>query len=283
VSQGEPFYSATAHELSARGYQHSSPLNWRLPTLIVFEAALPSLLIAQVLLVAIVIFAAASLAAQLPRTSADLRLATLAALGSTLPIWLAPRTVAMSEIWTGALVALSLALWRPHRVWPSVVAGLLAALVRELTLIYFLAMVVVAVATRRRREALAWGAAIVFGMTVVAVHARLAAPFLQPGPANGWMAFGGPEFVMAAWRANPAALFLPSVSLVLLVPASLVGLWVWRHPASAQIATTVTLFAAVFLVVGRPDNWYWGFVVAPLWPLGLVGFGDRLVTQRRVA
>src|SRR5690349_19878267 len=50
VKRGEPYYEADTAELAARGYSLSSFLNWRLPTLAILEAALPSLVIAQVLL-----------------------------------------------------------------------------------------------------------------------------------------------------------------------------------------------------------------------------------------
>src|SRR5690242_13564147 len=88
VRNGEPYYHADTAELTARGYSLSSPLNWRLPTLAIIEAALPSLVIAQVLLVIIGIWAAWLINRQLPRSATDERMATLAATFTMLPLWI---------------------------------------------------------------------------------------------------------------------------------------------------------------------------------------------------
>jgi hypothetical protein len=37
----------------------------------------------------------------------------------------------------------------------------------------------------------------------------------------------------------------------------------------------LTAFLSVFLLVGRPDNSYWGLLIAPILPLGLFGWARR--------
>ena len=69
--------------------------------------------------------------------------------------------------------------------------------------------------------------------------------------------------------------------MIVVAPASIIGLWVWRHPAAMPIALTVTAYALIFLCIGRPDNWYWGFLIAPIWPLGLVGLGTAMLHTPR--
>jgi len=39
----------------------------------------------------------------------------------------------------------------------------------------------------------------------------------------------------------------------------------------------LTGYFAFLMIAGRPDNWYWGFMIAPLLPVGVLGyfFGSR--------
>ena len=59
----------------------------------------------------------------------------------------------------------------------------------------------------------------------------------------------------------------PLASLVLL--GSLLGLISARSPWTDRIAATTILFLALFMALGRPDNYYWGMIVAPLLVMGL--------------
>lgn len=272
VRAGEPYYAAAIAEITSRGYQHSSPLNFRLPTLAWLEAALPSLWIAQVVLLGLGLATAWMIHAQLPPSASDHRLAALAAAGTMLPVWLTPRIVVMHEVWAGTLIALSVAVWRKDKPLLSVIVGLMACLIRELAVLYLATMFTVSLFERRRRAAIVWAAAIVVVAAALVVHARMVSGYLEAGPTNGWLAFGGLRFVLASARANPLALLLPGAALAIVVPVAVAGLWRWRHPARLPVAATVSTFAVFFLFVGRPDNWYWGFLVAPLWPFGLIGF-----------
>ena len=279
MQRGEPYYSAATLEMTARGYPRSSFLNWRLPTLAVIEAALPSMLIARVALGALGAWAVWLLGRRLPRAAVDQRVATLAAGFTMLPIWVIGGGILyMHEVWAGELIAFSLALWRRDRWVPSLAVGVAAALIRELTLVYLVAMLGAAMASRRRPEAMGWAVGIIISVGVLALHAHAVAPLIRPGPANGWLDFGGPNFVLATCRANPAALMLPAAAMIVVVPSSIVGLWVWRHPAATRIALTVTAYALMFLCIGRPNNWYWGFLIAPIWLLGMVGLGTAFLS-----
>jgi hypothetical protein len=35
-------------------------------------------------------------------------------------------------------------------------------------------------------------------------------------------------------------------------------------------------YGFAFLILGRPDNAYWGLMITPLWPVALVGVGRVL-------
>ena len=53
-------------------------------------------------------------------------------------------------------------------------------------------------------------------------------------------------------------------------PLALLGLLVWRDPLAERVALTVFGYVIAFVFVGRPENSYWGLLIAPLWPLGLL-------------
>ena len=83
---------------------------------------------------------------------------------------------------------------------------------------------------------------------------------------EGWVAFGGLDFVLATagfnglWALGPD--WLPAV----LLPLGLLGLWAW--PKGRGLAA-VGVYLAAFLVIGKPFNAYWGAVYAPVLMLGL--------------
>ena len=43
-----------------------------------------------------------------------------------------------------------------------------------------------------------------------------------------------------------------------------------------RLALTVVGYGATFLVLGRPGNAYWGLMIAPLWPIGLLWTASAL-------
>src|SRR5579863_6075192 len=236
MQEGEPYYAAATAEMDLRGYQRSSFLNWRLPTLATIEAFLPSMLIARVVLALVGAWAVWLLSQRLPQAAVDQRLATLAAGFTMLPIWVIGGGILfMHEVWAGELIGLSLALRSRERWVPSLGVGLAAALVRELALVYLVAMLSMALVSRRWREAMGWAVAIAVVAGVLALHAHAVASLIRSGPVNGWIDFGGSDFVLATFRANPAALMIPPAAMIVVAPASIIGLWVWRHPAATRI------------------------------------------------
>ena len=46
----------------------------------------------------------------------------------------------------------------------------------------------------------------------------------------------------------------------------------WDGQLGRRVALILTGYFAMFMMAGRPDNWYWGFVIAPLIPLGGLGY-----------
>lgn len=185
------------------------------------------------------------------------------------------------EEWAGLLIALSLALRTPRTWLPSVTLGLLAALLRELALPFLAAMAFMALLERRRLEAAAWSAALLAAGLALAPHAAAVARVTTTADlaSPGWTTFGGWAFVLHLVEFNCALLAAPTWIPALVLPAALVGLVFWQGGGSGlgrRIAIVVLGYLLAFCVIGRPDNDYWGILIAPLWPLGLLQ-ADRVV------
>ena len=65
----------------------------------------------------------------------------------------------------------------------------------------------------------------------------------------------------------------------LVLPPALLGLLFWSGGGGgrgARTAFVVLGYALGFCFIGRPNNDYWGLIIAPLWPLGLAE-ADRII------
>jgi hypothetical protein len=96
---------------------------------------------------------------------------------------------------------------------------------------------------------------------------------VRPGDlaSPGWLALGGWHFVLRTLRMNVALLLAPQRLTAIAVPLGLLGLLTRRRALGDRIALTVLGYSFAFLFIGRPSNFYWGFLLAPIWPLGLIG------------
>lgn len=182
------------------------------------------------------------------------------------------------EVWAGLLIALSLAVWRPHAWLVSVAIGTLAALLRELAAPYLLVMAALALAGHRRREATAWIAGFAVFAAALAVHAVNVDALVTPTDrlSASWVRFGGWRFVLQASEWALLGPLAPRWVIPLLVPLALLGFTAWRGTLGHRLALTVGGYVVGFLCFGRPDNSYWGLMIAPLLPLGLVAIGPAL-------
>ena len=290
VRAGEAYYPAMGRELAAQGYPSGSPFNWRLPTLTRLQAALPTLRSSTFVLSAIGLAAVLIWLWSLRRIPPVALMLTALLLVTSLPLWpwFSPSSIALHDLWAGQLILLTLALWACGRVSLSWVAGMMALAIREHVVVLVAVMCVAAMIEGRRREAAAWLAgAVAFGIFEF-WHAAQLKPFMPAAHVSppGWLAFGGWCFVLLTTRVNVLLLLVSGWWLAVLLPFALLGLFLWRSAVGRRVAATVVAYLAVFSVVGRPDNWYWGLLVAPLLPLGAVGWlqaaGARLADSRRV-
>jgi hypothetical protein len=183
---------------------------------------------------------------------------------------IAPQAPYLHEVWAGLLISLSLALRRPERFGLAVAAGLAAALIRELAAPYLVAMAVTAVAGRHWREAAAWALALALFAVTLAVHGHMVDALVLPSDhaGAGWMKLSGWPFVLHAAQWNAVLAASPAWLTALAVPAALAGAATWTSSLGRRLAAVLVAYALALAVIGRPENFYWGLMFAPLLPLG---------------
>ena len=271
---GEGYYQAAATEQRARGYPLRPFVTVRMPTLawITTLAGGPSRVgVIEMLLAAISVGMTVLRLRRLIRSDwlwacASLVVVTTVAVlsQSLLAIW--------HELWAGLLITLSLACWSEKRWGPSVALGLAAVLLRELALPYLVAMAALAMLERRPREAAAWtGAIILFGIALAAhAHAVGALLHATDRASPGWSRMGGWRFDLALVRGTSLLAATPVSVTAVLLPIALLGWAAWPSRYAARFGLALVGWLGAFLLIGRPENFYWGLLMAPLLPIGLV-------------
>lgn len=199
------------------------------------------------------------------------RIATVALLALTLAAFAQPALVWWHELWAGLLVLLAVMVRRPGQWARSLAVAVAAVLIREFALLLPIVMAGWALAERQRREAVAWITVLAAGLGALAVHAALLSMVVRPGDLSspGWVAVGGWRFVLSAARSGSLLLLLPPWVAALAVPLALFGWASWPHPLGRRIVTLLACWIGAFLLIGRPDNGYWGLLIGPMLTMGL--------------
>jgi hypothetical protein len=188
------------------------------------------------------------------------------------------------EVWAGLLVALALALHGPRSWGFSVALALCAVLIRELALPLPIIMLALAARERRFTEAAAWAGVCITFVIAMAVHLHVAAQQILPGDgANSWTAFGGWGFVLSTARWNLLLVRMPLWLNAIIVPMAIIGLGGWKTDAGARAGLALALWLGAFLILGRPDNSYWGLMYAPLLAVGCVAAPASILALLRAA
>ena len=284
VRGGEDYYPAAVREQRAGHYPVRPFVAVRPPTLTWAMAALPN---DAARLLAVRLLGWAAFLAWLVRLRAWRQPVWLGAatvvVGSGVIGFVADYVFALHEVWAGLLISLALAIWGRKTWWISLVLGLAAASLRDLAAAYLLAMAALAWKDARRWEGAAWTLAIGVFAACMALHAAALQPWVGPGDrvSHGWLSFSGWPFLLAALKWNLILIIAPHWLEAVFVPLALLGLCARRDPLGERLALTVIGYGAAFLIVGRPDNNYWGALIAPLWPLGLLTAGPALSALAR--
>jgi hypothetical protein len=281
VAAGENYYRVLADELPARGYATRPVFNWRLPTLSWLNAIPPPRIWSRVLLVAIgvavIVLWLVAIRGAIPRMTIQSMPVILI---GTAPLLIISASVVFYEVWAGLLIAASLACSGLGRWKWSVGLGAAALMIRELALPFIVIMAAIAWLEGRRRETFSWLAAVGVFAVFWAWHISQVLSVMPPdGLVNSWVVGGGWPRVLQASHSSIFLMLVPESwdqwFIAIVVPILWAGSWYWNDRLGRRLALVLSGYFAMFMVVGRADNWYWGFLIAPLIPLGGFGFFFR--------
>jgi hypothetical protein len=143
---------------------------------------------------------------------------------------------------------------------------LAAVLVRELALPFLVVMACCAWRDGNRREVWSWIAAIAAFAIAFAIHRSLVLAQAGSGDvaSQGWLRFGGWQNVLAFVRESSFLGFLPRWVVATTIPLALLGWWSRRTPFTDRVTMVSCAYVLAFMVIGRPENFYWGYLVALL-------------------
>lgn len=177
----------------------------------------------------------------------------------------------LHELWAGMLLALSLGLHRPGRWAASLAVAALALAIRELALPFVLLMAAMALWRGDRREGAAWALLALVFAVALAVHVSAINAMVRPGDGHSasWLALRG----LTGWTSDLVLSsnlrFLPHWLAGPLAMLAVFGWTGWRSAAGAFGALLQLGYGLLFMLAGRPDNYYWGFMVTPALFMGL--------------
>jgi len=278
VANGENYYQAVAIEHRASAYPMKPYTAVRPPLLTELMAAVgPNT--ADVLLRLLAIVAAAATVIRLaPAMRAPYREAAILLAATSAGAFVQSGMWVWHEVWAGLLILLALAC-RTDKHWAASLGfGLAAALIRELAFPFLLVMAAAAWMDGRRREAAGWSITAGIALLLLALHWSMVAHVAQPGDVTspGWLALGGWRFDLMLTRQSSLLIAAPAWVAAVTTPLALLG-WCSRSGGYAGRTTTILLlWLGAFLLMGRPDNAYWGFLFAPILPIGLAFAPDAL-------
>jgi hypothetical protein len=272
VAQGESYYAAAADEHRKGIYPLRPFITMRLPTLAAVSATLGPTAMTGILYMLVL----ATLLAWRQRLRSqfgdpgrrNIALGLLLA-GIMAAFW--REFIVLHELWAGILLALAFALHRPGKWLPSVAVAACALMIRELALPFVLLMTAFATCDRRWREAATLAAIIaLFGVAMI-LHARHVAAVVTAVDlaSPGWASFGGWQSFVRTMQMPGALRAFPDWVGSIAVILSLFGWLSWRSRSGLFATLLFAGYGLFFASLGRPDNFYWGFVVVPTFLIGL--------------
>ena len=272
VGEGESYYSAVVAEQRARNYPLRPVVTVRLPTLATMTGAIGAEAATLLLrLLAFVAIAAVTLRLRAVAGSKPLWAAATFLAAASMILLTVPAMTYWHESWTALLIVISLSCRSRERWAASVSLGLAAALFRELALPYLCVMALLALRERNRAEAAAWTAAALVFFAALAAHAVALGAYVHSGDpvSPGWASIGGWAFVLELVQRCTLFALLPLPLVAVFLPLALLGWASLGRGTGDRAALLLLLYVAAFMLIGRPDNFYWGILIAPLLPIGL--------------
>jgi hypothetical protein len=313
VRGGANYYDAAREAIPRYGFPISSPLNWRLPTYAWLFATLPNKCWIQALLLFLAIAGLwlSFLAISRQSSIGHAGLTTFLLFGVIRWTFDGEAYLAQ-EVWATVLLLISISAHAlidrpkpalllssaPPRLRVklpslyssiSLAAGLSALFFRELALPYCGIACLLAAWNRRWLDAATWAVGIVAFFAFLAwhidqVHAQLAGTEVAAAAGLAqWLRFGGLNFVLLTTRMNSLLFAAPPFLLWLYLLAALVGLSSRRDDTSHLACLTALAYLVTFAFVGRPENFYWGLLPAPLLAFGVAFAPGKLHSLLRDA
>jgi hypothetical protein len=278
IRKGEAYYDVIVAEHRRGHYPVRPGFAVRLPTLAYIAAWLgvPGQIAAAILLVLAVLAAWwRRLGDESPPQQRRLALAFLFA---GVSLGLNRHYFALHELWSGMLLALAFGLHRPGRWGWSLAAAALALAIREHALPFVLLMGAMAFRRQDWREGAAWSALAAGFLALLSIHLHIVAMQVLPGDLSSppWLALRG----LSGWLSNivlsSSLRFLPHWLAGPAVMLMITGWANWRSPAGAFGTLLFLGYGLLFMVAGRPDNFYWGVEIAPVMFIGLAFSGQAV-------
>jgi hypothetical protein len=277
IGQGENYYAAAAAEHRAAHYPLRPGVAVRLPTLAYLDMVLgPAGQIAAAL-----ILLAANLIAWWRRfgdegLAGTARAAAIGFLLIGVSLGVTRYFFVLHELWAGMLLSLAFALHRARRgegrKWiASLAVAALALAIREHSLPFVLLMGALAAWRRDWREAGAWAALAALFTCLLALHLNLVAQQVTAADPHGpsWLALRG----LGGWLGNVVLSsnlrLMPHWLGGPLLVLAIFGWCAWDSAAGRFGALLQLGYGAAFMIAGRGDNYYWGFMVSPTALVGL--------------
>jgi hypothetical protein len=296
VRGGRDYYDAAHEHIPAFGFPISSPLNWRLPTYAWVFSLLPGKCWIQGALLVLGIAGLVLTFASESATSNVLQAGFTTLLMFGVFRWVLDGDAYLAqEVWAGVLIMISVAALRLGEAsWKwrllAVAAGIAALMFRELALPFCLAAGGLALWQRRRWEAALWANGVaVFGLLLVWHVAHVRAELAEDGIVGGgaglaqWLRFGGIDFVLLTARMNSLLFHWPSMISWLYLVVAMIGLANRADLAGRVSCWAALIYLLAFAIVGRPENFYWGLIYAPLLPAGVAAGVAALARHWRQA
>jgi hypothetical protein len=275
IHAGRNYYAIAGEELRKRSYPTGNVFNWRLPALAWMLGKLPSIRTGQMmafilatitLLIWLMVFIREKYAFWQVFCGGVI-------LSGPITYSLIPGPFLSHEFWAGTLIALSLAAHARGWRYASVVSGLMALFLRELSLPFVCVMMILAYREGQHREALIWFTGILAFGGELLLHWTIVRKLITANDRalpGGWIVFGGWPFVLGTAQMNPLLLISPPWVTAIMLPLSLLGLAWWRDASGIRVACTVGIYVLAFAIAGRSCNIYWGLMYAFVLPLGLL-------------
>jgi hypothetical protein len=279
MQAGEGYYAAAVEEQRTFGYPLQPFVTVRLPTLASILAGLGKTwgYFFELAIGLAALYAWHQKLAE-QKVVAWRRLALVGLLAAGLSPILVREVMYLHEIWAGALIALSLALYRPNNWLPSLLVAGCALAIRELALPYVLLMTAFALVQRRWVETAAWSALILAFFAFVYLHFQAVSGVVLPDDrkSEAWLLLGGPGAALSfMWQALPLVELPAFISFPMIV-LGLFGWLCWRSDISLFGLLLLLGYMLAFAITGRPNNFYWGYLVSPLLMMGLIFVGPGL-------